>query len=78
MLPSIATGKLEFDFITAPSPISPAQWFDRHFIPSHPFSLKGQKDNYPFIQSHICQMTSLCALVAKEYNSISASKPAIR
>lgn len=49
MFPSTTTDKLEFYFVTAPPPISPVQWFDRHFILSHPLNLKGQKDNYPFI-----------------------------
>ena len=62
---SVTTDKLQFYFVTAPSPTVPVKLFDRHFIPNHPLNLKGQKDNYPFI----CQMTSLCVLEAKEYNS---------
>lgn len=48
-VPLNTTEKLEFSFVTVTSPISPVQLFDRHFIPSHPLNLKGQKDNYPFI-----------------------------
>ena len=49
LFPSIIIDKLGFYFVAVPSPISPVQLFDRHFIPSHPLNLKGQKDNYPFI-----------------------------
>lgn len=67
--------KLEFSFVTVTSPISPVQLFDRHFIPSHPLNLQGQKDNYLYLKTHMSNDFIMCpfiyiyiCIIYKEYN----------